>query len=640
MNAAAAAEAPLFGREAEARLVVSAISSGRHVLIEGPHGAGKSRLIVEVCRRLQCDPVTVSGSVGATYGQLVGHHDPSLVVKRGYQVDTFDRGPLLRAMAQGRPLHLDEANRLSPEIVSALVGAMSEGSVTIPRFGTVAAVPGFTVIASVNSDDLVGTQPLPQAFLDRVVRVGVTYQPRGDEAAIVESACPAADPWIRARAVDVTRASRHHPELSRGASVRGAIDLAAISMCLDRLLPRTPGSDHAAATSLRNFDIGLQSAYLALSSKLTPRLDSGRTIEMIIRDLWSDVVITASRARGSTANAVIDSAPSALAAAPIDDGLAETGDNQTHDAASHDTNEAQGATSASGLMPSGATRNRNGSRYAGTETPEPVRVTEQAMREFIRETGTADRIRLQRRDLDGLDVEQVERVAAHIVIRRLREHRAVTASSGGPLSTVRYNFRSDDIDVDRTLESLVEQPVLSHRDIWVRDRTPRQRGVALIVDVSGSMRGERLIDVATAAAAAGLALAGEELTVVAFADNAEVVRRSSEHIPAVELVRRILALRPIGLTDLARGLDAAHLELMQMRAQRQLAVVMTDGVGNLGTDPVLSARAFDRLNVLATTSSPWRLNQCRELASAGSGVCETYNDLDHLPAVLTSLLTP
>ena len=74
----------------------------------------------------------------------------------------------------------------------------------------------------------------------------------------------------------------------------------------------------------------------------------------------------------------------------------------------------------------------------------------------------------------------------------------------GALATVAYRGGSDDIDLDRTLERLAEKPVPEDTDILVRERVRTRRSVVLLVDVSGSMRGER---VRTAAATVG-ALAG------------------------------------------------------------------------------------------------------------------------------------
>ena len=69
---------------------------------------------------------------------------------------------------------------------------------------------------------------------------------------------------------------------------------------------------------------------------------------------------------------------------------------------------------------------------------------------------------------------------------------AATQRGSGQLFSVPYRYGSDDIDLDRTLEVLTERPVPEDTDIVVRERMRSRRAVALLVDVSGSMRGEKV----------------------------------------------------------------------------------------------------------------------------------------------------
>jgi Mg-chelatase subunit ChlD len=168
---------------------------------------------------------------------------------------------------------------------------------------------------------------------------------------------------------------------------------------------------------------------------------------------------------------------------------------------------------------------------------------------------------------------------------------------------------------------------------------PRRRAIVLMLDVSGSMRGDRSVEAATATAATALATETDELGVVAFGISAEVLKSGPDELPPKELVRRVLGLRPHGLTDLSAGLSAGRQLLAGMRSSVHIAIVMTDGVQNHGTDPLLAATSFQHLNVLATTDSPWRLRQCERLAAAGRGRCLGYASLDRLPAVISTLLS-
>ena len=168
-------------------MAVSALRAERHLLIEGPHGSGKSELVTEICRRSGRTRTTVNGSLGLTAGALVGHHDPAVLLRRGYTGESFVPGALVASMRDGAVLHLDEANRLPPDGFNVLISAMSEGAVEVPRHGRVRAAPGFVVIAAANPLDGVGTADLPAAFLDRVVRLSLHHQSAAEEQAIVRA---------------------------------------------------------------------------------------------------------------------------------------------------------------------------------------------------------------------------------------------------------------------------------------------------------------------------------------------------------------------------------------------------------------------------------------------------------------------
>ena len=78
---------------------------------------------------------------------------------------------------------------------------------------------------------------ISSAVYDRICRLLVDYQSAEDEVAIVQRAVGEAAPdatWT-AKVVDVVRASRGHPELRIGSSVRGAIDCAAVATSLGAL---------------------------------------------------------------------------------------------------------------------------------------------------------------------------------------------------------------------------------------------------------------------------------------------------------------------------------------------------------------------------------------------------------------------
>jgi len=95
-------------------------------------------------------------------------------------------------------------------------------------------------------------------------------------------------------------------------------------------------------------------------------------------------------------------------------------------------------------------------------------------------------------------------IASRLMIPRPRKD-ARSQRGAGTLASVPYRRGSDEIDLDKTIEMLAERPVPDDEDIIVRERVRTRRALVLVVDASGSMKGERI---RTAAAVVG-ALAGE-----------------------------------------------------------------------------------------------------------------------------------
>ncbi|HZX54656.1 MAG TPA: hypothetical protein VFE86_08235, partial [Ilumatobacteraceae bacterium] len=101
-----------------------------------------------------------------------------------------------------------------------------------------------------------------------------------DEQAIVTTLLDAPpDPVWLARVVEVVRLSRTHPDVRIGSSVRGAIDIAAVAAALAPLR-------HSSATA---FDVGLDSAIVALSGRLRLREGASRSAESVVTELWYEV---------------------------------------------------------------------------------------------------------------------------------------------------------------------------------------------------------------------------------------------------------------------------------------------------------------------------------------------------------------
>src|SRR6185437_13538319 len=191
-----------------------------------------------------------------------------------------------------------------------------------------------------------------------------------------------------------------------------------------------------------------------------------------------------------------------------------------------------------------------------------------------------------------------QRIARRLSLRRRpRDPRAERGS--GRTASVPYRYRSDDIDLDRTIEVLTERPVPEDTDIIVRERMRSRRAVVVVVDVTGSMRGEKVR--------------------MGAATDAALLTPLEEPMPAARLLDLLLRVPARGLTNVHFALTVAQAELARSAARRRSAVLLTDAVHNAGPDPRLVARRFPELHVLLQTDGEHDMALGADLARLGRG---------------------
>ena len=277
----------LVGRRRELDLVLAAVTAGRDVLLEGPPGTSKSTILRGITAAWGVPFVLVEGNADLTPAKLVGHHNPARVLKEDYSADNFVPGPLIQAMESGGFLYIEELNRAPEDTLNTLLAAMAERQVALPRVGTITAQPTFRVLASMNPYDNVGTARISASVYDRWCRLALDYQSAEEEAAIVAARTGSTDRRLIEDAVALTRATRSHPDLRRGSSVRGAIDLVAVAEALHEV---TNGQDPSGRV--------LDAAHLALSARVAVDETTDTTPERIITELWERVSGTQTRGPG------------------------------------------------------------------------------------------------------------------------------------------------------------------------------------------------------------------------------------------------------------------------------------------------------------------------------------------------------
>jgi MoxR-like ATPase len=150
----------IVGQEDIVEGVIMCVLGSGHALLEGVPGLGKTMLVRTLAEcvnatfsRIQFTPDLMPADI---LGTNVIVEDP----ERGKRFE-FQRGPIFANI-----LLADEINRATPKTQSALLEAMSEGSVTVAKHTYTLEKP-FFVMATQNPLEMEGTYPLPEAQLDR-----------------------------------------------------------------------------------------------------------------------------------------------------------------------------------------------------------------------------------------------------------------------------------------------------------------------------------------------------------------------------------------------------------------------------------------------------------------------------------------
>ena len=230
------------GKDEVVRLSLVALLAGGHLLVEDLPGTGKTLLAKSLAAalggrfgRVQCTPDLLPTDITGT--SVYSPADGSW---------TFRPGPLFANV-----LLVDEINRASPRTQAALLEPMEEHQVTVD--GTTHPLPDpFFCVATQNPHGQIGTFPLPESQLDRfalVLSMGLpdrsaereilTGLGGNDVYAVLRSV---ADPERVSAAIatvhhvycapplveyvlDLTAATRSHPDLTVGASPRASVGL-------------------------------------------------------------------------------------------------------------------------------------------------------------------------------------------------------------------------------------------------------------------------------------------------------------------------------------------------------------------------------------------------------------------------------
>jgi MoxR-like ATPase len=171
-------ERVIRGKSEVVQFCIAALLARGHILLEDVPGVGKTTLAHALARSLSLSFQRIQFTSDLLPADIVG----VTIYNQDLQEFEFVSGPVFTNV-----LLADEINRATPKSQSALLEAMSEGTITVEKRRMALPDP-FLVIATQNPIEHVGTYPLPESQLDRfLMKLTIGYPSASDEKQLLRS---------------------------------------------------------------------------------------------------------------------------------------------------------------------------------------------------------------------------------------------------------------------------------------------------------------------------------------------------------------------------------------------------------------------------------------------------------------------
>lgn len=212
-------------------LIRRSIKAGRHMMISGPAGSGKTYPLHQELNAVKRRHITVSCADGVSYGDLIVRQELRSTAKGNETI--WRMGVLPFCMENGIALILDEVDQLAPELLQVLNACLESRELLIPTTGDVITahkdwIVGVTLNSLRDDTGVYSGFRVDERTCQRFCFIPADYLPENEEIKVVQCAtnnCPDAEIKSVVGAMSLLRAYHFAGRLRGAPSTRVAIKI-------------------------------------------------------------------------------------------------------------------------------------------------------------------------------------------------------------------------------------------------------------------------------------------------------------------------------------------------------------------------------------------------------------------------------
>ena len=242
---------------------------------------------------------------------------------------------------------------------------------------------------------------------------------------------------------------------------------------------------------------------------------------------------------------------------------------------------------------------------------------------------------LKRSGLPAPELRRLREESARVIL--LRARRMMGALSQPTQNRFVHEELKEQDNAELSIDETLDESPLGEDRIW-EEKARRIRPLILVIDTSLSMNGEKLALTAVSIAIALLHFERQPVGIVAFENEAQVLKRPKDEVPLLQVIERFLDVPAQGYTHLEAGLLQAIQLKQGLGVSRVPILLISDGKYTAGKDPTYLGGQLSPLWMMKMGGERTSRDFASRLVKASRGEFVEVRELPELPRKMYEIL--